>query len=222
MEDTTLLLTTPQIVSTVTVGVTIPTVLTVAGQMPTSTTACAFATLLLWIASLFTESVLSGGEEAASYIRVCARLLALTGVGEAAVSLKNTIAHRTASPNPRVRSYEITSMLVCGFLVVGQLLYALEEVLPADIDSAVVLGVVVASVSFSLRDTVSSFIGGVFDSLAPRFSVGDKIEVDGRAWTVQSKTLCYVHCNDNNGSKLTIPHGMLSHERTIVADAMQT
>ena len=50
--------------------------------------ACVAATGALWAAALATDAWLPSSDEAAGYVRVCARLLALTALGELALATK--------------------------------------------------------------------------------------------------------------------------------------
>jgi small-conductance mechanosensitive channel len=209
------LLTPEQFSGTLTVGVTIPVILTIAGQVPNSLLACCVATAALWGMAWVTDEWLPESEEAAGYVRVCARLLALTALGELALAVKRKFVSRI-EPIREMRPYELSSLLICGFLVLGQILYGLQEILPGEIDSAVFLGIVIAAMSFSLRDTFSSFVGGLVENLAPRFTVGDTIYVDSECWKVEQKSLCYVHCTGQAGTQLSIPLGNLTHETVIV------
>lgn len=211
------LITAEQLAGTVTVGVTIPVILTVAGQIPSSLLACVVATGALWGAAVATDAWLPGSDEAAGYVRVCARMLALTALGELALHVKRLFVSRV-EPIAEMRPYELASLLICGFLVLGQILYGLQEILPGDIDSAVFLGIVIAALSFSLRDTFSSFVGGLVENLSPRFTVGELLRIGDEFWTVEHKSLCYVACRSAGGSRLTIPLGNLTHEALVVSD----
>ena len=156
--------------------------------------------------------------EAVNYAIVSARLFALATFGESAVYIRRRCTRRLQKRD-EMRMYDCTAMLVCGFLVLGQLMDALSAILPPEVDSGTFLGIVVAGFSFSLRDIVACLMAGLFENISPRFHVEDEIELRGVKLRVVHKSLCFVDGIDTAGSRVSIPQTVLASDSVVVCSA---
>lgn len=200
----------------VTAGIGIPAILSVCGKLKHGVAACAVsAGMLFGLARLVEGVVATDDYSAVQYADVCSRMLALTGLGESASHLRRCLTRGIETHN-EVRLYECMAWLLCGCLVLAQFVEILQIIIPGGIDSGTFLGIVVAGLSFSMRDIASCIIGGLFESIRPRFSVGDEISIGGVEGIVTGKGMLAVSCSDTSGRDVTMPTSLLNSEHVSV------
>lgn len=200
-----------EIASVSMIGIGIPVALTVAGRIKTNVLACvvcaAFLLALAWIAGSIGEE----GDEAASFAEVCARLMALTALGEtAALISKSCVADVPAVTE--MRMYECMALILCGFLVLGQLVDVINTVVPGGVDNGTFLGIVVAGLSYSMRDMLSCLISGLFESAQPHFHPGDTITIGAVEAIVVGKGLMCTKAKITGGATMVVPNTKLMKE----------
>jgi len=175
------------------VGIGIPAALRIAGLVKGDVTACfVSAALLLGLAAAF-EAVGEDGEDAAGYAQVSAKLMTLTFLAELANALTGRF-FRGQGEVVEIRTYECMALLLCGFIVLGQLVEVLDVITNGNFDKGVFLGIVVAGLSYSMRDMLSCIIYGFYESAYPAFHVGDRIHIANFEAEVVRKDLASIEC----------------------------
>lgn len=212
------LLSSDDIVAIGIVGIAIPVILAAAGQAHNGIVASSVAALLFVLTAWAASESFDVSDRSVRYAVISARLFTLTALGEAAVTVKRAVVRRM-DVHAEMRMYECMAIVLCSFLVIGQVIEALEVLLPAEVDSGTFLGIVVAGISFSLRGVASCIIAGIFENVSPRFKVGDEITTDGVQCRVTGKTLCFVRAVDTRGCELTIPQNAIAKGAVAVARA---
>lgn len=203
------------------IGVGIPIVLAIAGQVPNGVFASAIAASLLMLLATASDAIVGSESTSVEYAIVPARLFTLTALGEAAFYLQKQCT-RTIEARNEMRVYECTAMLVCAFLVIGQVMDALSAVLPEDADTGTFLGIVIAGLSFSLRHLASCLVAGLHENISPRYHPGDHLVVRGKKCTVARKSLCNVDAYDEHGCLWCIPHDLIARDGVVVAGKQDT
>jgi hypothetical protein len=186
------------------VGIVIPAILRLSSLAPGEATACLLSSCLLVGAGLVFDAFGDDGVEAERYVTVSAKLMILTFLGEVAKAF-TTRCFRGLDETTELRTYECMALLLCGFLVLGQLVEVLGVVANGDFDKGVFLGIVVAGLSYSTRDMMSCLIYGLYESAYPAFHVGDTITIGNVHAQVLSKSMIAVTCEDG-ASKTRVPY----------------
>lgn len=200
-----------QAVSIFMVGVVIPLVLGLSGAVRNGPLACFSAALGLFGMGQLAKALPSDyGENAAVFATTCSRLFLLTAFGETAVYV-NKYFTSGIKASAEMRMYECTVLLVCGFLVIGQVVEVLQVLIPVGTDSGTFLGIIVAGLSFSLRDVAACLISGLYENAQPHFKTGDTVQVDSFSGVVERKGLLSVRVRDAENSHVSryVPSAML-------------
>lgn len=216
-----------QAVSIFMVGVVIPLVLGLSGSVRNGPLACFSAALGLFGMGQLAEALPSDyGENAAVFATTCSRLFLLTAFGETAVYVNKYFTSGIQKP-AEMRMYECTVLLVCGFLVIGQVVEVLQVLIPVGTDSGTFLGIIVAGLSFSLRDVAACLISGLYENAQPHFKTGDTLQVNSFSGVVERKGLLSVHVIDADNSSVSryvpssslIKNGFTVRRRNVTEDA---
>lgn len=181
------------------VGVVIPAILRLSSLAPGEASACLLSSCLLVGAGLVFDALGDDGVQAEKYVTVSAKLMILTFLGEVAKAF-TTRCFRGLDETTELRTYECMALLLCGFLVLGQLVEVLGVVANGDFDKGVFLGIVVAGLSYSTRDMMSCLIYGLYESAYPAFHVGDTIAIGNVHAQVLSKSMISVTCQDGTAT----------------------
>lgn len=198
-----------EILRLVAVGVVIPGVLRLSSLAPGEVYSCLMSAVLLIGSGALFEAFGDEGVDAGRYITVSAKLMALTFLAEVAKILTSKCFDGVGQVT-EIRSYECMALLLCGFLVLGQLVEVLGVVANGDFDKGVFLGIVVAGLSYSTRDMMSCLIYGFYESAYPAFHVGDTITVGNVHAQVLSKGMLSVKCKNEKQDILRIPFSLLT------------
>ena len=199
-------------------GIGIPAVLGLCGSFSNGTLACASAALALWGLSQTVHSIVDDEEtsqKAVLYAEVCSRMMALTALGEAAGILRR-LCLRQVKSLPTMRLYECMALLMCGCLVLAQFVDVLQLIVPGTFESGTFLGIVVAGLSFSMRDILSCIVSGLFESIRPRFAVGDRLRAGGVEGKVSTKGLFAITLTMDDNTQATMPCSKLGSEVMVV------
>lgn len=198
------------------IGIGVPVVLSIAGQIPNGAIASAVAASLLGLFASMSVPIVGKDAETVNYALIPARLFTLAALGEAAYYIQRRCTRRIQA-RAEMRMYDCTALLVCAFLVIGQIMDSLSAVLPAEADTGTFLGIVIAGLSFSLRDLASCLVAGLHENITPRFHPGDKLLHDGKECTVTRKALCFVDAVDTEGSKMYIPQSAFTKRGVVIS-----
>ena len=210
-------LTAEETISIAMIGIGIPVSLTVAGRIRANVIACVVCAMFLIALAAGAEALGSDGSEAARFAEVCARLMALTALGEAA-ALVSTACVGDVPPVTALRMYECMALILCGFLVLGQLVDVINTVVPGGVDNGTFVGIVVAGLSYSMRDMLSCLISGLFESVQPHFHPGDTITIGSVEALVLQKGL--ISTRMKVGSAVTmVPNTKFAKEIYSVTDS---
>jgi hypothetical protein len=200
------------------IGIGVPVVLSVAGQVPNGALASAIAAAFLMLLATAAVPIVGSDSATVEYAIIPARLFALTALGEAAFMMQKRCTRRIAARD-EMRVYECTALLVCAFLVIGQIMDALSAVLPEEADTGTFLGIVIAGLSFSLRHLASCLVAGLHENIAPRYHSGDQLVIRGKKCTVARKTLYNIDAYDEKGCLWCIPHSLIAQDGLVVAES---
>jgi small-conductance mechanosensitive channel len=197
------------------VGVIIPAILRLSSLAPGDVYSCMLSAVLLTGSAAVFDALGEDGADAGRYITVSAKLMALTFLGELAKLLTSRCFDGIGKIT-EIRTYECMALLLCGFLVLGQLVEVLSVVANGDFDKGVFLGIVVAGLSYSTRDMMSCLIYGLYESAYPAFHVGDTIVVGTVHAQVLSKGMLSIKCKDNNSDTLRLPFSIFNKSAVLV------
>ncbi len=214
------MLTAEQYTAVATAGIGIPAVLSLCGLIGNGIAACGFAALALFGIARGAEGLTDPDNTAVAYADACSRMLALTALGETASALRRRITRgRVRVVHEEVRLYECIALMMIGALVLAQFAEILQNIIPGGIDSGTFIGIVVAGLTFSMRDIAGCVIAGLFESVRPTFHIGDTITVDAMRATVVDKGMLSIRCTVGDTSVLTMPTSVLAHKPIVVQPA---
>jgi len=204
------MLTAEQYAAVATAGIGIPMILSVCGVLKNNVAACASAALGLYYLARGAEALTSPDYTAVSYADSCARMLALTALAETAGVARNFITHGI-SGNSEVRLYECIALLMIGALLLAQFVEILQIIIPGGIEGGTFIGIVIAGLTFSMRDLASCIISGLFESIKPRFAVGDSISIGAIDAIIVEKGMITVR-GEWQGDTVHIPTSNLTRD----------
>jgi small-conductance mechanosensitive channel len=149
------------------------------------------AVVIIWIAAWVTNRLVG---------KLADRIVAAADDGDDARF--SAAERRSATIAGLLRSLGTVLVLVLAGLFTLNLFISIGPILAG-------AGVLGLAVSFGAQSLVKDVIAGFFILLENQFAVGDNIEVDGKAGTVELMTLRIVQLRDIEGVLHTIPNGLI-------------